>query len=113
MTHWIFFIIYHLKGGFIDTGQETGYKLGRVFPGGIVIPFRVFVGDFPSPNYVGVISLVNFICMDPHLVHTYICSPGRRLGETCINIMDSEIVRLSNMLDTQLVFIEKGLIHGS
>ena len=42
-----FFIIYHLKGGFIDTGQETGYKQGRMFPGGIVIPFRDFVGGLP------------------------------------------------------------------
>lgn len=65
-----FLIIYHLKGSFIDTGQETGYKLGRMFPGGIVIPFEVFVGDFPSPNCVGVINLVNFICMGPRLVQT-------------------------------------------
>lgn len=95
-----FFIIYHLKGGFIDTGQETSYKLGRISPGDIVIPFWVFVWDFPRPNLVDVINLVDFICMGSCLVQTYMCSTGRRLGETCINIMEGEIVRLGNILAT-------------
>lgn len=70
-------------------------------------------GDFPRPNLVAVINVVDLICMGSRLVQTYMCSTRRRLGETCINIMEDEVVKLSNILATQLVFIEKGLIHAS
>lgn len=65
-----FVIIYHFKGSLTKSDQETSYKLilSLNVLWGIVIPPRVPAGDCLSPDGVGRVSLIDFICMCPSLI---------------------------------------------